>query len=225
MLVYASPAIDASKICFGNKGSHPRPLPWQRKEGRNLQKTSVTDGFFWRCKARSGTVIEPISNPRPLRCKPLPHGKFGSTSGKACSHELRANLGTTCHSPGIWTRGLVKTLDHRLNAILRFFGCIVQALEGKTSGQRTCAVSPSGNVTAQSPYRTTQIVNRFRPDHSVIVAVTIPVIVVHRTQVVLVDCFADSQPQQRSCVLVGSKMDPAVNTSVADVVGNLPERG
>src|SRR5580704_18991235 len=36
------------------------------KEGRNLQKTSVTDGFFWRCKARSGTVIEPISNPPPL---------------------------------------------------------------------------------------------------------------------------------------------------------------
>ncbi len=31
------------------------------KEGRNLQKTSVTDGFFWRCKARSGTIIEPKS--------------------------------------------------------------------------------------------------------------------------------------------------------------------
>jgi hypothetical protein len=42
------------------------------KEGRNLQKTSVTDGFFWRCKERSGTVIEPISNPRPLPCRPLP---------------------------------------------------------------------------------------------------------------------------------------------------------
>ena len=36
------------------------------KEGRNLQKTSATDGSFWRCKVRSGTVIEPISNPRPL---------------------------------------------------------------------------------------------------------------------------------------------------------------
>src|SRR5580704_9549883 len=42
------------------------------KEGRNLQKTSVTDSFFWRCKERSGAVIEPISNPRPLPCKPLP---------------------------------------------------------------------------------------------------------------------------------------------------------
>lgn len=41
------------------------------KEGRNLQKTSVTDGFFWRCKARSGTVIEPISNPRRLPFRPL----------------------------------------------------------------------------------------------------------------------------------------------------------
>jgi hypothetical protein len=33
---------------------------------------TVTDGFFWRCKERSGTVIEPISNPRPLPGKPLP---------------------------------------------------------------------------------------------------------------------------------------------------------
>jgi hypothetical protein len=27
------------------------------KEGRNLQKTSVADGFFWRCKERSGTDL------------------------------------------------------------------------------------------------------------------------------------------------------------------------
>lgn len=51
------------------------------KEGRNLQKTSVTDGLFWRCKVRSGTVIEPISNPRPLPCKPLP--KLGDSTGFA----------------------------------------------------------------------------------------------------------------------------------------------
>ena len=38
-------------------------LPWQ------IQKTCLTDGFFWRYKERSGTVIEPISNPRPLPCK------------------------------------------------------------------------------------------------------------------------------------------------------------
>jgi hypothetical protein len=44
-----------------------------KKEGRNLQKTRVTDGSFWRYKARSGTVIEPISNPRPLPSRPLPN--------------------------------------------------------------------------------------------------------------------------------------------------------
>jgi hypothetical protein len=54
------------------------------------------------------------------------------------------------------------TLDHRLNAILRFFGCVVQALEGNTS--EPCAASPSDNVTARSPYRMTRMANRFRPD-------------------------------------------------------------
>ena len=34
-----------------------------KKDGRNSQNTGATDGFPWRCKARSGTVIEPISNP------------------------------------------------------------------------------------------------------------------------------------------------------------------
>jgi len=105
---------------------------------------------------------------------------------------------------------------------VRDIGRIDEALEGKTLGP--CAVSLPGNVTAQSPFRMIRIVNRFRPDHSVIVAVIILVIIVHRPQVVLVDFIADSQPQQRSGVLVGSKMDPAVNTSIADVVGNLPER-
>src|ERR1700722_19018914 len=72
--------------------------------------------------------------------------------------------------------------------------------------------------------RKTRMVNRFRPDRSVIVVVIIPVVIMHWTQVVLVDFFADSQPQHRSCVLVGSKMDPTINTSVADVAGNLLER-
>jgi hypothetical protein len=54
-------------------------------------------------------------------------------------------------------------------------------------------------------------------------SVIIPVIAAHSTQVVLVDCFADSQPQQRSCVLVGSKMYSAINASVGDVIGNLRE--
>jgi hypothetical protein len=62
----------------GDDGARTRDLCRDsEKEGRNLQKTSVTDGFFWRCKERSGTVIEPISNPRPLPCKPLPRLRLG----------------------------------------------------------------------------------------------------------------------------------------------------
>jgi len=61
-------------------------------------------------------------------------------------------------------------------------------------------------------------------DHSVIIPIIIvPVTTMHSSQVGLVDCCADSSAQTRSCVLVGSKMNPAVNASVGDVVGNLPE--
>jgi hypothetical protein len=57
----------------GDDGARTRDLSRDsEKEARNLQKTSVTDGFFWRSKERSGTVIEPISNPQPLPCRPLP---------------------------------------------------------------------------------------------------------------------------------------------------------
>ena len=50
-----------------------------KKEGRNLQKTRVTDDSFWRCKERSGTVIEPVSNPRPLPCNPCPTNSIGNS--------------------------------------------------------------------------------------------------------------------------------------------------
>jgi len=46
---------------------------------------------------------------------------------------------------------------------------------------------------------------------------------VHSTQVVLVDCCADSPAKASSCGLVESKMYSAVNASVGDVVDNLPE--
>jgi hypothetical protein len=59
----------------------------------------------------------------------------------------------------------------------------------------------------------------FWNDHSVIIA-AIPM---HSTQVVLVNCGPDSPAQASSCVLVGSKMNSAVNASVRNVVGNLPE--
>jgi hypothetical protein len=57
------------------------------------------------------------------------------------------------------------------------------ALCGLAFGQRDRTINQ---------YRMTRMVNRFRPDHSVIVAIIIPVIIVHRTQVVLVDFFANS---------------------------------
>jgi hypothetical protein len=87
----------------GDDGARTRDLCRDsEKEGRNLQKTSVTDGFFWRCKARSGTVIEPISNPRPLPCKPLPHGKFCSTSGKVWSRQM--TVGLTVREADYWAK-------------------------------------------------------------------------------------------------------------------------
>jgi integrase len=62
-----------SDVYGGDDGARTRDLCRDsEKEGLNLQKKSVTDGFFWRCKERSGTVIEPISNLRPLPCRPLP---------------------------------------------------------------------------------------------------------------------------------------------------------
>jgi hypothetical protein len=38
----------------------------------NLLKRRVTDGFFWRSEVPLATLIGPLSDPRPLPCKPLP---------------------------------------------------------------------------------------------------------------------------------------------------------
>jgi hypothetical protein len=51
--------------------------------GSNLLKLSVTDGFFWRSKVSLVTVIGPLSDPRPLPCRPLPKKDFASTSSLA----------------------------------------------------------------------------------------------------------------------------------------------
>ena len=40
--------------------------------GSNLLKLSVTDGFFWRSEIPLVIGIGPLSDPRPLPCKPLP---------------------------------------------------------------------------------------------------------------------------------------------------------
>src|SRR5215472_6288625 len=50
-------------------------------------------------------------------------------------------------------------------------------------------------------------------------------VMVHRTQVVLVDRGADSAAQIRTCFLVGPKMYPAVNACVGDIVGDLLKGG
>jgi hypothetical protein len=51
--------------------------------GSNLLKLSVTDGFFWRSEIPLATLIGPLSDPRPLPCRPLPKKDFASTSALA----------------------------------------------------------------------------------------------------------------------------------------------
>ena len=79
------------------------------------------------------------------------------------------------------------------------------------------------SLTAQSLERMTRMECRSRAYQSLIIPVIIQAIMVHSTQVDLVDDCADSSAQTRTCILVGSKMNPAVNASVGDVVGNLLE--
>jgi hypothetical protein len=79
------------------------------------------------------------------------------------------------------------------------------------------------SLTAQSLERMTRMERRSRAYQSLIIPVIIQAIMVHSTQVDLVDYCADSPAQTRTCILVGSKMNPAVNASVGDVVGNLLE--
>src|SRR3954470_11727608 len=51
------------------------------------------------------------------------------------------------------------------------------------------------------------------------------IVIVHGTQVVLINCSADRPSKARSCYLVESEMYSAVNARVGDVVENLRERG
>ena len=54
------------------------------KVSSNLLKLRVTDGFFWRSEVPTATLIGPLSDPRPLSCRPLPKKDFASTSALAC---------------------------------------------------------------------------------------------------------------------------------------------
>jgi hypothetical protein len=48
--------------------------------GITYRKIGVTDGSFWRSKARMVTLIVPLLCPRPLPYKPLPDKAFASTT-------------------------------------------------------------------------------------------------------------------------------------------------
>src|ERR1700757_1492469 len=91
--------------------------------------------------------------------------------------------------------------------------------DGTQLPEKTCAVLPWAKLDRTINGPLTRKASRSRPDHSVIIAL----IAVHSSQVVLVDCCADSSAQTSSRILVGSKMNSTVNASVGDVVGNLPE--
>ena len=50
-------------------------------------------------------------------------------------------------------------------------------------------------------------------------------VTVHGTQVVLVDCGADSQPQGCASVLIGAEVDSAIDAGVGDIVRDLVKPG
>ena len=65
-------------LMAGDDGDRTRDLCRDSTEASsNLLKLSVTDGFFWRSEIPSVTLIGPLSDPRPLPCKPLPTATFG----------------------------------------------------------------------------------------------------------------------------------------------------
>jgi hypothetical protein len=55
----------------GDDGARTRDLCRERASS-NLLKLSATHGFFWRSEIPLVTVIGPLSDLRPLPCKPLP---------------------------------------------------------------------------------------------------------------------------------------------------------
>src|ERR1700730_12156582 len=58
-----------------------------------------------------------------------------------------------------------------------------------------------------------------------VVVELISVVIVHGTQVVLVDCFADGPSQAGACVLVCPKMNATIDTGVVEIVVNLLQHG
>jgi hypothetical protein len=70
--------------CGGDDGARTRDLCRDSTEASsNLLKLRVTDGFFWRSEIPLVTVIGPLSDPRPLPCKPLPTRCVGESRQSA----------------------------------------------------------------------------------------------------------------------------------------------
>jgi hypothetical protein len=64
-------------VIWGESGHPVKPALCRdsKLEGRKLLESGGTDGSFQRPEERSGTLIAPLSHPRPLPCKPLPNTK------------------------------------------------------------------------------------------------------------------------------------------------------
>jgi hypothetical protein len=74
-------SVTLLECVVGDDGARSRDLCRDiEKEGRNLQKTSVTDGFFWRCKEGSGTVSNPYQTHDLWRIDLCPNAKSPSHS-------------------------------------------------------------------------------------------------------------------------------------------------
>ena len=56
----------------GETGLEPATSAVTAKVSSNLLKLRVTDGFFWRSEVPTATLIGPLSDLRPLSCRPLP---------------------------------------------------------------------------------------------------------------------------------------------------------
>ena len=61
--------------------------------GVTYRKIGVTDGSFWRSKARMVIVIVPLLCPRPLPQRPLPIGDSAGDSDLDCYRKPRGGSG------------------------------------------------------------------------------------------------------------------------------------
>jgi hypothetical protein len=95
----------------GDDGARTRDLCRDSTEtSSNLLKLRVTDGFFWCSEIPMVTVIGPLSDPRPLPCKPLPFSRRSAGS----------NAGQSPHRLGRVPHFLALALDRGEQVLPRF---------------------------------------------------------------------------------------------------------